>query len=326
MDLPTTLSRRDALALALAAAASPAAAADTYPSRTVTLVAPSEPGGPLDSYSRSIADELRKALHQTVLVRNLPGAGTTLSTNLVAHAAPDGYTLLMVADSQTVSETLYVHKPYELLRDLTVVAAMVETDLALVVHPSVPARSLQELLALVRDKPGKLDYGSAGFGSSQHMAAELLQQITGIDIVHFPDNDSSAMRSDLVRGETQILFDAIPALVPAIRAGSVRVLATTGEQRSPILPAVPTFAEAGVDFQMSLWLGMMAPKATPQPIIDLLNKTITGIITRSDFKSEWEKQGAAPMLKTRAECTAFIQREIDKWAAVIKANHIALIN
>jgi tripartite-type tricarboxylate transporter receptor subunit TctC len=326
MDLPITLSRRDALVLGLAAAASPAAAADNYPSRTVTIVAPSEPGGPVDAYSRSLADELRKALHQTVLVRNQPGAGTTLATNLVAHAAPDGYTLLTVADSQTVSETLYVHKPYQLMRDLTVVAALVETDMAFVVHPSVPARNLQQLLALVRDKPGQFDYGSAGFGSSQHMAAELLKQITGIDIVHFPANDSSAMRSDLVRGETQILFDVIPALVPAIRIGSVRVLATTGEQRSPILPDAPTFAEAGVDFQMSLWLGMMAPKATPQPVIDLLNKTISGIITRPDFKDQWAKQGGTPMLKTRADCTTFIQREIDKWATVIKTNHIALIN
>jgi tripartite-type tricarboxylate transporter receptor subunit TctC len=327
MDLPITLSRRDALALALAAAVAPApaAGADNYPSRSVTMVAPSA-GGPIDVYTRAIAEELRSALHRSFVVKDEPGPGDMISTNLVVHAVPDGYTLLMVSDTQTVSETLYPHKPYQLLRDLTVVAPLMQTDLVLVVHPSVRADNLQEFLALARDRPGRLNYGSPGLGSSSHMAGELLKQIAGIDTVHLPDLDSDMMRRNLLRGDTQFLFDAIPTLAPDIRSGSVRALATGGEQRSPILPEVPTFAEVGVDFQTSLWVGFMAPKATPQPIIDLLNKTIAGILSRPDLKGKWEGQGATPMLMTRAEFTAFIQREIDKWATVIKTNHLAPLN
>jgi tripartite-type tricarboxylate transporter receptor subunit TctC len=326
MELPITLSRRDALALALAAVAAPsAAAADDYPSRPVTMVAPSGAGGLIDFYTRAIADELRKALHQNFVVRDESGAGTTIGTNLVAKAAPDGYTLLMVSDTQTVSETLYTNRPYQLLRDLTVVAPLMQADLVLVVNPSVRANNLQEFLALARDRPGRINYGSVGLGSSSHMAGELLKQITGIDILHMSDKDSSDMLSSILVGQTQVLFDAIPTVAPIIASGKLRALATTGSQRSPVLRDVPTFAEAGVDFQTSLWVGCMAPKATPQPVIDLLNKTIVGILSRKDIKDAWQKQDATPLLMTRDEFTAFIQREIDKWALVIKANHMPLI-
>jgi tripartite-type tricarboxylate transporter receptor subunit TctC len=200
-----------------------------------------------------------------------------------------------------------------------------QADLVLVVNPSVKANNLQEFLALVRDRPARLNYGSAGLGSNSHMAGELLRQITGIDILHLPDRDSSDMRSSILMGRTQMLFDAIPTMAPIIRSGEVRALATTGEQRSPVLPDVPTFAEVGVDFQTSLWVGFMAPKATPQPVIDLLNRTIVGILNRQDIKDTWQRQGATPIAMTRDEFTAFMQREIDKWALVIKANHMPLI-
>jgi tripartite-type tricarboxylate transporter receptor subunit TctC len=324
MDFQITLSRRDALVLALAAAPLPAAGADKYPSRTVTIVAPTAPGGPVDVCARAIAQELRKALQQTFFVKDQEGASSMVGTNFVVHALPDGYTLLMVSDTQTVTETLYMHKPYQLLRDLVVVAPLVQTDLVLVVNPSVKANNLQEFLTLARDKPAILNFGSAGVGTTSHMAAELLKQIARIDIVHLPDDDASTMRTNLLRGDTQILFDTIPTLLPDIQSGLVRALATGGEERSPILPDVPTFAEVGVDFQTSQWIGLMAPKATPQPTIDVLNKTIVGILNRPDIKSDWERQGSTPMLKTPAEFTAFIQREIDKWATVIKTNHIEL--
>jgi tripartite-type tricarboxylate transporter receptor subunit TctC len=325
MDFQITLSRRDALVLALAAASSPAAGADKYPSRTVTIVAPTATGGPADRYARAIAGQLRRALNQPVFVQDQEGASSTIGTNFVVHALPDGYTLLMVSDTQTVTETLYVHKPYQLLRDLVVIAPLVQTDLVLVVNPSVKANNLQEFLALARGKPAILNYGSTGLGTLPHMAAELLKQITRIDIVHQPD-DASMMHINLLRGDTQILIDTVPSLLPDIRSGLVRALATGGEQRSPVLPDVPTFAEAGVDFQTSQWIGFMAPKATPQPAIDLLNQTIVDIVNQPDLKRDWERQGATPMLMTRAEFTAFIQREIDKWATVIKTNHIELIN
>ena len=209
MTLPTAVSRRDAMLLALAGvvAGTSASRADDYPSRPVKIVAPFGAGGPTDVYTRSIANELQKSLHQTFFIEDHPGAGTTLGTDLVAHAAPDGYTLLMVSGTQTVNETLYTQKPYQLMRDLVPVAPLMDTDLVLVVHPSVPAKTLQELLTLARAKPGTLNYGSSGPGSNYHMAAELLKSLTGIDIVHVPYKGSTGMRSDILSGQIQMLFE-----------------------------------------------------------------------------------------------------------------------
>jgi tripartite-type tricarboxylate transporter receptor subunit TctC len=326
---PLAVSRRDAMFLALAATVGGAssARADDYPSRPVKIIAPFGAGGPTDVYTRSIANELQQALHQTFFIEDHPGAGTTLGTDLVAHATPDGYTLLMVSGTQTVNETLYTKKPYQLMRDLTPVAPLMSSDLVLVVHPSVPAKTLQELIALARAKPGTLNFGSSGPGSNYHMAAELLKSLTGIDIVHVPYKGSTGMRSDILSGQIQMLFDSIPTMAPTIQSGMVRALATSGKTRSPILPDVPTFAEAGVPgFQATLWVGFMAPKATPQPIVDQLNKTIVDILKRPDIKEAWEKQGATPLVMTQTEFAAFMDAEIAKWAKVIEANHIALIN
>jgi tripartite-type tricarboxylate transporter receptor subunit TctC len=329
MNLPTTVSRRDAMLLALCGvvAGTSASRADDYPSRPVKIVAPFGAGGPTDVYTRSIANELQKSLGQTFFIEDRPGAGTTIGTDLVAHATPDGYTLLMVSGTQTVNETLYAQKPYQLMRDLTPVAPLMDTDLVLVVHPSVPAKTLQELLALARAKPGTLNYGSSGPGSNYHMAAELLKSLTGIDIVHVPYKGSTGMRSDILSGQIQMLFDSIPTMAPTVQSGMVRALATSGLTRSPILPDVPTFTEAGVPgFQATLWVGFMAPKATPQPIVDQLSRAITDILKRPEIRDAWEKQGASPMVMTQAVFTAFMESEIAKWAKVIQANHIALIN
>ncbi len=329
MNFPTAVSRRDAMLLALAGvvAGTSSGRAEDYPSRPVKIVAPFGAGGPTDVYTRSIANELQKSLGQTFFIEDRPGAGTTIGTDLVAHAAPDGYTLLMVSGTQTVNETLYTQKAYQLMRDLTPVAPLMDTDLVLVVHPSVPAKTLPELLALARAKPGTLNYGSSGPGSNYHMAAELLKSLTGIDIVHVPYKGSTGMRGDILSGQIQILFDSIPTMAPTIQSGMVRALATSGRLRSPILPDVPTFTEAGVPgFQATLWVGFMAPKATPQPIVDVLSRTITDILKRPDIKDAWEKQGASPMVMTQAVFTAFMASEIAKWAKVIQTNHIALIN
>jgi tripartite-type tricarboxylate transporter receptor subunit TctC len=213
------------------------------------------------------------------------------------------------------------------MRDLAPVAPLMETNLVLVVHPSVPAKTLGELLALARANPGTLNYGSSGLGSNYHMAAELLKSLTAIDIVHVPYKGSSGMRTDILSGQIQMLFDSIPTMVPTIKSGMVRALATSGEKRSPILPDVPTFAEAGVPgFQATLWVGFMAPKATPQPILDLLNRTITGILARPDVKEAWERQGATPMSMSQQQFGDFMQAEIVKWAKVVQSNHIPLIN
>ena len=328
MTKPIAVSRRDAMLVALAAAiaASPVRA-DDYPTRPVKIIAPFGAGGPTDVYTRDIAEELQKSLRQAFVIENRPGAGTTLGTDLVAHATPDGYTLLMVSSTQTVNETLYANKPYRLLGDLVAIAPLMANDLVLVIHPSVPAKNLQELLALARAKPGTLNFGSSGPGSNYHMAAELLKSLTGIDIVHVPYKGSTGMRTDILGGQIQMLFDSIPTMASMVQSGMVRALGTSGATRSPILPDVPTIAEAGVPgFQFSQWVGFMAPKATPQPIVDKLNGAITTILKRPDIKAAWEAQGATPMVMTQAEFTTFMTAEVAKWAKVITANHITLID
>jgi tripartite-type tricarboxylate transporter receptor subunit TctC len=302
-----------------------AAAAD-YPSRTVKIIAPFGPGGPTDLFTRIVAEELQKSLHQPFVVENRPGAGTTIGTDLVATSAPDGYTLLMVSGTQTVNETLYTRKPYQLMRDLVPVAPLIDSDLVLVVHPSVPAKNMAELLALAKAKPGTLNYGSSGLGSNYHMAGELLKHLTGIDIVHVPYKGSTGARNDILGGQIQMLFDSIPTMAPMITAGRVRPLGTSGKTRSAILPDVPTLDEAGVPgFQASLWVGFMAPAGTPQPIVDRLNREITAIVSRPDIKAAWEKQGATPITMTQPQFAAFMQAQVEKWGGVIKANHIPLI-
>jgi tripartite-type tricarboxylate transporter receptor subunit TctC len=300
--------------------------ADDYPSRPVKIVAPFGAGGPTDVYTRAIAEELRKSLHQTFFIEDHPGAGTTIGTDLVAKATPDGYTLLMAGSTQTVNETLYAHKAYELMRDLVAVAPLIDTDLVLVVHPSVPAKTVAELLALARAKPGTLNYGSSGPGSNYHMSAELLKSLTGIDIVHVPYKGSTGARTDILSGQIQLLFDSIPTMAPMIQGGLVRALGTSGTKRSPILPNVPTIAETVPGFQSTLWIGFMAPKATPRPIVDLLNRTITEILSRPAIRETWEQQGARPFTMTQPEFEAYMQAQVEKWAKVIDANHIALIN
>jgi len=322
--------RHFAALLVLATAATigtPLCKADDYPSRPVRIIVPFGAGGPTDVYTRAIAEELRKSLHQTFVMENKPGAGTTIGTDYVAKAAPDGYTLLMVSGTQTVNETLYTKKPYHLMHDLVPVAPLIDSDLVLVVTPSVPAKNLSELLALARAKPGTLNFGSSGPGSNYHMAAELLKQLTGIEIVHVPYKGSTGMRTDILSGQIQMLFDSVPTMAPLIKAGKVRALGTSGMARSAILPDVPTIAEAGVPgFQATLWVGFMAPAGTPQPIVDKLNREITKIVSRPDIKAAWEKQGAEPVTMTQPQFKSFMDAQIEKWANVIKANHIRPIN
>ena len=301
--------------------------ADDYPSRPVKIIVPFGAGGPTDVYTRAIGEELRKSLHQPFVMDNRPGAGTTIGTDFVAKSPPDGYTLLMVSGTQTVNETLYAHKQYQLMRDLVPVAPLIDTDLVLVVHPSVQAKTLGELLALARSNPGAVNYGSSGPGSNYHMAGELLKNLAGVDIVHVPYKGSTGARNDILSGQIQMLFDSVPTMAPMIKAGLVRALGTTGKTRSPILPDVPTIAEAGVaGFNATLWVGFMAPAGTPQPIVDKLNQEITRIASRPDIKEAWEKTGATPITMTQTDFKVFMDGQVAKWANVIKANHIPPIN
>jgi len=302
------------------------ARADDYPSRPVRIIAPFGAGGPTDVYVRALAKELDDSLHQSFVIENRPGAGTTLGTELVAKSAPDGYTLLMASSTQTVNETLYRNKPYVLMRDLVPVAPLEQNDLVLVVNPAVQVHNVAELIALAKAKPGTLNFGSSGPGSNYHMAAELLKNLTGINIVHVPYKGSTGMRIDILSGQIQILFDSVPTMAPYIKAGKVRALGTSGTARSPILPNVPTIAETVPGFEFSQWVGFMAPKATPAPIVAKLHDAVTAILSRPDIKTSWEAQGAEPMVMTQPQFAAFMQGEVDKWAKVIKANHITQIN
>ena len=323
------LLRQIAALLALVAVASltarPAIAED-YPARPVKIIVPFGAGGPTDVYTRAVAEELQKALHQPFVMENRPGAGTTIGTEFVAKSTPDGYTLLMISGTQTVNETLFARKQYHLMRDLVPIAPLIDSDLVLVVHPSVPAKTMAELLALARAKPGTLNYGSSGPGSNYHMAGELLKNLTGIDIVHVPYKGSTGARNDILGGQIQMLFDSVPTMAPMIKAGLVRPLGTSGKTRSAILPDVPTLDEAGVPgFRATLWVGFMAPAGTPQSIVDLLNREITKILSRPDIKKAWGEQGAVPITMAQPEFKTFMQSEIDKWAKIIKANNIPTI-
>jgi tripartite-type tricarboxylate transporter receptor subunit TctC len=318
------------LAAALGFAAVPANAQDKaqdYPTRTVKLILPFGAGGPTDVYTRSIAEELQKALREPFVIENRPGAGTTIGTEFVAKSTPDGYTLLMISGTQTVNETLFARKNYKLMKDLVPVAPLIDTDLVLVVHPSVPAKNIAELLALAKAKPGTINYGSSGLGSNYHMAGELLRNLTGADIVHVPYKGSTGARNDILGGQIQMLFDSVPTMAPMIQAGLVRAIATTGKKRSAILPDVPTLDEAGVKgFQATLWVGFMAPAGTPQPIVEKLNSEISRIVSSPAIKKAWDEQGANPITMTQPQFKAFMETEVEKWAKLIKANNIQPIN
>ncbi len=321
----TFLQRAASLLAGLAfglALASPAAAQD-YPSRPIKIIVPFGAGGPTDVFTRVLVEELRKSIGQPLVLENRPGAGTVIGTDAAAHATPDGYTLLMVSATQTVNETLISSKGYQLMRDFVPIAMLFRSELVMVVHPSVPVNNVKEFIALAKAKPGQLNYASSGPGSNYHMAGELLRNLTGIDIVHVPYRGSTGARNDIVGGQVQMMFDSVPTMAPLIQAGRVKGLGTSGRTRSVALPDIPTLSEAGVPgYEATIWIGMMAPVGTPQPVIDLLNRAINKIVSRPDIKESWEKQDAKPDPMTPAQFGAHIQAEIAKWAKLIKANNI----
>jgi tripartite-type tricarboxylate transporter receptor subunit TctC len=261
-------------AAALAGLMLPAGAQD-YPTKPVRIIVPFAAGGPADVFSRQLAQYLSESLKQSFVVEDQPGAGSIIGTNAVAHAAPDGYTLLAMSNTHTTNESLVPNKPFALMRDFVPVSPINYSDLVMVVHPSVPAKDLKEFIALAKSKPGGLNYASSGTGTPYHMAGELFKSMSGTDIQHVPYRGSSGARNDVLGGQVQMMFDAITTMAPNVQAGQVRALATTGEKRSTVLPDVPTVAEAGVPgYEATIWLGIMAPKGTPQAIVDKLNAEI----------------------------------------------------
>jgi len=318
MNFGRQLVRIAALALALGAASGALAQAG-YPTKPVKIVVPYSAGGPADIYARFVGDRLQKATGQPFVIENRPGAGAIIGTDAVAKSAPDGYTLLMMSNTHTVNESLFTKKPYTLLRDLAPIAPVNYSDLILVVHPSVPANNLKELIALAKAKPGALNYASSGPGTPYHMAGELFKAMAGIDVVHVPHKGSAEARTDVLAGNVQMMFDAITTMAPLVQSGKVRAIATSGKTRSSITPNVPTLNEAGLPgYDAVIWLGVMAPAGTPKPIIDMLNADIQKIANTPDVKDAWAKQGAVPMHMSAEEFGKFMEQDIQKWAKVVK--------
>jgi tripartite-type tricarboxylate transporter receptor subunit TctC len=293
--------------------------AEDYPARPVRLIVPFAAGGPADVYARMLGQYLSESLKQPFIVEDRPGAGSIIGTDTVAKSAPDGYTLLVMSNTHTTNESLFAHKPFELMRDFVPVAPINYSDLVMVVHPSVPANNLKEFIALAKSKPAGLNYASSGPGTPYHMAGELFKAMSGTDIVHVAYKGSSGARNDILGGQVQMMFDAITTMAPNVRAGQVKALGTTGLKRSSVLSDVPTIAEAGVPgYEATIWLGIMAPKGTPQPIVDRLNAEITKVVNLPDLKKQWAVQGAEPMVMTPAQFDAYLRKDIEKWAEVVK--------
>jgi len=290
-----------------------------YPSKPVRIISPFSAGGPADIYARYLGQRLEKPLGQPVIVENRVGGGGVIGADAVAKSAPDGYTLLVMSNTHTVNESLLSKKPYKLMRDLEPVAPINYSDLLLVVHPSVPANNLKELIALAKAKPGVLNYASSGPGTPYHMAGELFKAMAGLDIVHVPHKESSGARTSVMGGQVQMMFDAITVMAKLAEAGKVRAIASSGRTRSAVMPNIPTIAEAGVPgYEAVIWLGLMAPAGTPKPIVERLNAEVQKVLNLPDVKEAWAKQGAVPMHMTPTEFGKYLEKDIEKWAKVVK--------
>jgi len=293
--------------------------AQEWPSKPVRLIVPFAPGGSADVFGRFVAQRLQDALGQSFVVDNRPGAGSVIGTDAVAKASPDGYTLLVMSNTHTVNESLIKTKPYQLMRDFVPVAPLNYSDLVLVTKGSLGARSLRELITLAKAKPGALSYASSGPGTPYHMAGELFKAMSGTYIVHIPYRGSAGARTDILGGQVDFMFDAIPTMSEHIKSGKVKALATTGKARSATLPDLPTVAEAGVpDYEATIWLGIVAPKGTPPAIVNKLNAEIAKITGNPEVRKAWAAQGTTALTMGVDEFGRYMNADIAKWAHIVK--------
>ncbi len=319
-----TTTRRGVLAAGLglgAALATKRASAQGWPSHTIKIIVPFGLGGSADVIARYLADQLREPLGTTVVVENRPGAGAVIGTDAVAKSSPDGYTLLAMSNTHTANETLLPNRPYELMRDLAPVAALNIAYNMLVVNPAVNARTLPELIALAKAEPGKLNYASSGPGTPYHIIGEVFRAMAGIQLQHVPFRGSDQARTAVVSGTVQMMFDAIPTMLAQARGGQVRAIATTGLERDPLTPDLPTIAETLPGFDGPIWIGLMAPAGTPKEICERLNAEVNRVL-RKPATQDWQaKLGARPLPMSVADFDAFLRQDIAKqreW--ITKAN------
>ena len=307
--------------LPLVALMAPPAPAQGYPTKTIRYIVPFPPAGATDILARWVAEKITTTLGHPVVVENRPGAAGGVGTEVVVKSPPDGYTILMATAAQAVSETLYVRQPFSFARDLTAVALIARVPNVMEVHPSVPARTVKEFIALAKARPGQINFASSGSGTTLHMSGELFKLLAGVDIVHVPYKGSAQALTDLMSGQVSVMWDNLPASMPYIKAGRLRAVAITTAQRYPGLPDLPTVAESGVPgYEASAWFGVVAPAATPRDIVTKLNTEINRAVNLPDMKERFAQQGATPSPGTPEEFSAWIRSEIAKWGKVVKAS------
>jgi tripartite-type tricarboxylate transporter receptor subunit TctC len=307
------------IALVVALAASAAAFAQGFPSRAVNIVVPYPPGGLIDIVARIIQPRMAAELGQAVVIENRSGAGGNVGAEWVARATPDGHTLLLANPSLGISPSMYQKLGYSSVKDFAYVGLYGTVPNVLVVHPSIPAKSVPELIGYLKKNPGKLNYASPGYGTSPQMSMELFKGMTGTFIVHIPFRGSGPAQAAMLAGETQLMFDNLPPQLPHIKSGKVRALALTSLKRSAAVPDVPTLDESGLKgYEVTAWFGLAAPAATPREIVLRLNQALNRTTQDPQVRDTLESRGATVIQGTPEECLAYVKKEVEKWAPVVK--------
>ena len=295
------------------------ACAQTYPAKAVRLVVPFLAGGSTDIVGRTVAQKLNEMWGQPVVVDNRPGGGTTIGTEAVARAAPDGYTLLVTPAPFTINPSLLAKIPYDALNDFAPITLINTTPLVMVVHPGVPAKTVKELIARAKAKPGKLNFGSSGTGGSNHLAGELFDAMAGVKMVHIPYKGNAGALTDIVGGHLDVVYNGVTSAIALIRGGKLRVLAVTSLKRTAALPEVPTLDETGLKgFEAVAWNGLTAPAKTPRDVILKINADVIKIINSPELKERLKAEGSDPVGNSPEQFAAFLRSEVAKWAKVIK--------
>jgi tripartite-type tricarboxylate transporter receptor subunit TctC len=295
--------------------------AQQFPSRPVKLVVGFTPGGGVDIAARTLAPKLSELIGQPVIIENKPGAGTNIANEFVAKSAPDGSTLLVNTAAVAINMSLYKNLPFDTLRDFSAVSIFSESPNVLVVNAKLPVSNLKEFIAYARANPGKLNYSSAGAGTTQHLSAELFKLRTGLSIVHVPYKGTAPSLTSLIAGETDLTFANIPAINQHVKSGRLRPLASTGAKRAEQMPEVPTMKEAGVDgVEVTVWYGVLAPAATPKPMVAALSAAIAKAAHDPEMKKRLAEQGAEPVGNTSEEFSRILRDELARWAEVVRAS------
>ncbi len=305
--------------LLIASLAAGASLAQDYPSKPIRMVVPFSPGGSTDVLARIVGQKLTERSGQPVIIENRAGAGGNIGAEQVARSAPDGYTLLLGGVPHAISASLYSKLPYDLAQDLAAIAEIASFPSAIVLHPSLPANSVKELIALARARPGRLSFGSAGNGSPNHLSLELFQTMSGVRMVHVPYKGSGQLVGDLLAGQVQLASMGLPVAVPHVQSGKLRAIAVTGAARSSLLPEVPTVSEAALPgFEVTSWYGVFGPAGLPADIVVKLNSEIGSAVTAPEVKERLAALGAEPSVKAPDQFGRYVRQEITKWAKVVK--------